>query len=200
MEKREHRSEQSPGEAEQLLREKMLYLEKLYTNYGEKGKEHVGIDAELKEPVGVFLAMGMHTEASCWGHPERRDDPNALQAEKNFLPYIDFSGYEPTDGQDENGRAVGYTDGQVDAACERMRIDAGKLNALLDEFYASKEGERMIILNYIDDLPGARLVTAHKDELEEASREAQDEAIKNARRDWSGFLQLAKTNYLKSDI
>lgn len=186
---------------EERLQTARKTVEKIYTDYGESGKEHVGIDHELKDGITTLLAMGLQTESSCWGHPERRDDPSVLYAEKNLFPYITFSGFQPNDGLDEHGNPQGYSRAQVDAACARMKIDAATLRSLLDAFYGQRPaaGPQNIQLQYPEDMPAARLVTRDADRLEEVDRNEQDVAIRQAHDEWKAFLDFMQTAYMRGD-
>jgi hypothetical protein len=186
-------------ERERAIETALLAVERMSTDYQKCGKEKVGVDLELKRGVAVFLAMGMETDSSCWGHPERRDDENALSAEKNLLPYIDFSGYKPTDGINDDGEQIGYSEEEVDSASRRMKKDAITLEELLDRFYKlHNEKERLIELNYWKDaeLPIAKLQTAHAEQIDNMSRDEQDSLIAEARKQWGDFLRFVEKNML----
>lgn len=193
---------------QQILEEKRTLVESFYTDYNEEGKERVGIDPELKEGIAVLLAAGFQTEQSCWGHPERRDDHEALHAEKNLFPYIVFTGYQPTDGLNEKDEAIGFSKEQVDAACVRMQHDVENLKTLLGEFYEKHQidpVERWVELRYFDGMPGAELATRgervwDEEDAAKVDREKQDLNIAQAQAEWSAFLEFVKEEYVTGKL
>lgn len=175
-------------------------VEAMYTDYEIEGKERVGVDSELKELVTIFLDMGLETDSSCWGHPERISEHKDLEyGEQNYLPYIGFTGYKEGDGMDDKGKPVGYSVTEVEAACERMQEGAKKIRALLDEFLSQNDFENVwIAFDYNDrsGLPAARLDTMLRSEYNEHPEELTEDVIAEARSQWQQFIEFVKDKEL----
>lgn len=182
------------------LKDAFERVEGFYTDYGTEGKERVGIDEELKPLIAVFLAMGLETDGSCFGHPEKRaEDQSDLEyGEKNYLPYVSFSGYQPNDGLSPGGESIGYTESQVDAACEKMTKDHAILKNLLDKFYTKhKYQDHWITLKHHKGMPNAQLDTLLRLDFNDNPDELDDKILQQTHEQWTAFIEFAKQEFLK---
>ncbi len=179
----------------------------------ERGRD-VRVDTDLRDGIATLLSMGINTEQSCWGHPERRKDmpryepdPEDIElgiaatlaippAEFNLLPDIGCSGFLPTDGLDADGNSVGYTNEQVDAAYERAKAGHHRLAALLEQFYRQFPSDDPQIQLTFDDVPVFRLRSKEYRTIYSLPEEQQDIVIAQTRDEWAAFLAFLKESHL----
>lgn len=196
-----HESEQT--EKQRVLAAMRKVVEYFITEYEDDTdpakKEVVGVDPELREPIAVLLSMGINTDGCCWGHPEERGRKRHV----NLLPYISVHGFNPLDGEDAEGRAVGYTLPQLESACTRAADHYQVLNAWLERYYQQHPVQTpRICLSYLQGVPNFSIDVGQTwDWDQKISIGEQDQLIKEARTQWKGFLDFLVQNYLtRSDV
>lgn len=195
---------------EKTLQEMLIAIQKLVTvyEYEDGSKETVGIDPELRETIAIFLAIGLYTDQSCWGHPEQKHQKRYI----NLVPYISFSGFpfrlsdydlknnpeiEAAD-EEEDDEKSGYTMEEVDAAAEHVRIQYPILQHLVNAFYKHHSIHHPL-LELKPLSPGSPtycLETKGRHELDDLELAQQEIIIREARQQWTLFTQFVKDRYL----
>jgi len=188
-----------------IIERMLCVVDGFVTDYQEEERgRDVRVDPELREGIAVLLSMGINTDASCFGHPERRGeslkDDEALP-EYNLLPYISISGYLPGDGEDTEGQAIGYTDEQVEAACVRAEQNHKMIYQVLQQFHQTHPKEQQLItIQYSPGMPVLELNTRGVRQIDTLPIEEQDRLISAARHAWQDFLSFLKETYLLDEM
>lgn len=172
---------------EQKRREVGLFVT-IYENPDGDPERRVGVDPELRETLTLLLALGMHPDQSCWGHPERL----AKDKYVSLTPSISFTGGLP----DRE-----YTDEDVAAASLKAREQAAELKGMLEKFYQQRKVplEAKIILDYIEDMPAFTLRSEiDREVLVERAVRARMDSVEASRLEWRDFETFLKDYYLKS--
>ncbi len=194
----QERRERILAERTQVLERMRKVVDGFTTDYQfDLELSDVRVDEELREPIATLLSMGINTCASCWGHPERRDEKQQSSARESLLPYIGISGYLPGDGENEKGEAVGYTKEQVDNACVRAEKSVHIMRTLLSEHYRHHpEITPTIKINFWEGFSSDfQIESTHKKDMGSLSRVEQDRLITEARTDWKIFLDSLQKLY-----
>ncbi len=149
----------------------------------EKGVEtRVAVDPQLREILALLLALGMHPEQSCWGHPERASGRNLI----GCTPEITLTGQLP----DRE-----YTSAEAEAAGAEADEDARRLETWLREFYQQRSArpDARIVVDHYEGMPDLTLRSnVTKRDMLEKNEEERRQCIEAVRKEWEDFEVFLK--------
>jgi len=147
-----------------------------------------GVDPELREMLALILALGMHPDQSCWGHPEKFSQNDNIK----LTPEIHLTGGLPDHE---------YTDEEVERASLKAKKQVTELRELLTEFYRDRKtlDEAKIIVDYIDDMPAFKICSAAgRETLAAHAPSWRSNCIEASRKEWRDFEAFLKKHYFQS--